>query len=175
MASESGNPVVFLDVSLGSQPLGRIKFELFADKLPKTSENFRQFCTGEYRVNGVPQGYKATRFHRVIKGFMIQGGDFVKGNGMGSESIYGSTTFNDEGFMFEHHPMSLSMANSGPNTNGCQFFIACERLPHLDGKHVVFGKVIEGEEIVRKIERVPTGENDRPYPHDVVITNCGEM
>ena len=95
------NPVVFLDVNFGSQPLGRIKIELFADKLPKTCENFRQYCTGEYRINTVPQGYKGCKFHRVIKGFMIQGGDFLKGNGTGSQCIYRSTTFNDRRILFQ--------------------------------------------------------------------------
>lgn len=152
-----------------------MKIELFADKLPKTAENFRQFCTGEYRENGTPVGYKNTRFHRVIKGFMIQGGDFVRGNGNGSQTIYGSTKFNDEGFFYPHTPMSVSMANSGPNTNGCQFFICCGKLDHLNGKHVVFGKVIEGQDIVKQIEHAPTNRNDEPTPHQIMITNCGEM
>ncbi|CDO52732.1 hypothetical protein DV113_001388 [Geotrichum candidum] len=169
------NPVVFFDIALGSQKLGRIKIELYADKLPKTAENFRQFCTGEHRVNTVPQGYKGSKFHRIIKDFMIQGGDFIKGNGTGSATIFGSDTFNDEGFPFTHEEFSLSMANSGPNTNGCQFFICCTRLKHLDGKHVVFGKVVEGQDIVKKLEHVKTGENDRPFPHDVIIVECGEM
>uniref|UniRef100_A0A060SWI0 Peptidyl-prolyl cis-trans isomerase n=1 Tax=Blastobotrys adeninivorans TaxID=409370 RepID=A0A060SWI0_BLAAD len=168
-------PVVFLDVDLGPEYVGRIKIELFADTLPKTSENFRQFCTGEHRVNGTPQGYKGAPFHRVIKGFMIQGGDFVKGNGTGTATIFGSTSFPDEGFQHSHDKYSVSMANSGPDTNGCQFFICCDRLPHLDGKHVVFGKVIEGTDVVDKIERVRTGDNDRPYPLSVTISNCGEM
>ncbi|KAK9473761.1 cyclophilin-like domain-containing protein, partial [Dipodascopsis tothii] len=169
------NPVVFLDVSLGNQAMGRIKIQLFADALPRTAENFRQLCTGEYRVNGLPQGYKGNTFHRVIRDFMIQGGDYIRGNGTGSACIYGTSTFADEGYKYKHEPYSVSMANSGPNTNGCQFFICCAALPHLDGKHVVFGRVVEGFEVVRKIELVPTGDNDRPTPFDVVITNCGEM
>ncbi|KAK9451454.1 cyclophilin-like domain-containing protein [Limtongia smithiae] len=169
------NPIVFFDVNLGSQPIGRIKFQLFKDKLPKTAENFRQLCTGEYKVNGVPQGYKGSRFHRIIKDFMIQGGDFLRNNGTGSMSIYGTTTFADEGFEFQHEPFSLSMANSGPNTNGCQFFISCAALPHLDKKHVVFGRVIEGQDVVRKIEHVPTDDSDKPSPLDVIIVQCGEM
>ncbi|KAK9487824.1 cyclophilin-like domain-containing protein [Lipomyces starkeyi] len=169
------NPIVFFDVNLGSQPMGRIKVQLFKDKLPRTAENFRQFCTGEYKVNGIPQGYKGCKFHRIIKDFMIQGGDFLRHNGTGSASIYGTTTFADEGFEFPHEPFSVSMANSGPNTNGCQFFICCTSLPHLDRKHVVFGRVVEGFDVVRKIEYVPTDDNDKPYPFDVTIVECGEM
>ncbi|KAK9454833.1 cyclophilin-like domain-containing protein [Dipodascopsis uninucleata] len=174
-AYDFSNPVLFLDVNLGSQPMGRIKIQVFKDKLPKTAENFRQLCTGEYKVNGVPQGYKGCKFHRVIKDFMIQGGDYVRNNGLGSASIYGTTTFNDEGFLFPHEEFSVSMANSGANTNGCQFFICCAPLPHLDKKHVVFGKVVEGHDVVRKIERVPTDDGDRPFPFDVTIVECGEM
>lgn len=166
--------IVFLDVNLGSQSLGRIKIQLFNGKLPKTCENFRQYCTGEHKLNGQPQGYKNTPFHRVIKGFMIQSGDFLKGNGTGSQSIYGSTVFSDEGFFYKHEKYSISMANSGKDTNGCQFFICCDdEIPHLDNKHVVFGKVMEGKEIVNQIEKVPTDGNDRPV-HPVVIVNCGE-
>ncbi|KAK9461225.1 cyclophilin-like domain-containing protein [Lipomyces oligophaga] len=174
-ALDFSNPIVFFDVSLGKQPIGRIKIQLFADRVPRTAENFRQLCTGEYKVNGVPRGYKGSRFHRVIKDFMVQGGDFLRNNGTGSMCIYGTDTFTDENFLFKHEQFSVSMANSGPNTNGCQFFIACTALPHLDGKHVVFGKVVEGFDIVRKIELVPTDENDRPSPVDVVIAECGEM
>lgn len=105
---------------------------------------------------------------------MIQGGDFISHNGLGSYSIYGTTQFEDEGFYFTHEPFSLSMANSGPNTNGCQFFITLEKQPHLDGKHVVFGEVIEGQDILKQIERVSTGENDVPKV-PIKITNCGEM
>ncbi|ODQ65787.1 hypothetical protein NADFUDRAFT_46415 [Nadsonia fulvescens var. elongata DSM 6958] len=172
---EVRNPIVFFDISLGTKALGRIKMELYADKLPKTAENFRQFCTGEYKIDNVPQGYKGTKFHRVIKDFMIQGGDFIKHNGTGSQSIYGSTKFDDEGFFYKHEEFSLSMANSGANTNGCQFFICCTELPHLDDKHVVFGRVVEGQDLVRIIEYVPTGANDTPFPNEITITNCGEM
>ncbi|KAK9381586.1 cyclophilin-like domain-containing protein [Kockiozyma suomiensis] len=175
VAYDFHNPIVFFDVGLNGQKMGRIKIELFKDKLPKTAENFRQLCTGEYKVNGIPQGYKGSRFHRVIKDFMIQGGDFLRHNGTGSTSIYGTTTFADESFEFKHEPFSVSMANSGPNTNGCQFFIACAALPHLDNKHVVFGRVVEGRNVVRKIEHVPTDESDRPTPFDVSIIECGEM
>ncbi len=109
-----------------------------------------------------------------IKGFMIQGGDFISHNGLGSYSIYGSKQFEDEGFYHNHEKYSLSMANSGPNTNGCQFFITLDSQPHLDGKHVVFGTVIEGHDIVNQIERVSVEENERPKV-PVKITNCGEM
>ncbi|KAG7820990.1 hypothetical protein KL942_000278 [Ogataea angusta] len=165
--------VVFLDVSLGPKPLGRVKIELYADQLPKTTENFRQLCTGEYRELGRPIGYKNSRFHRVVPGFMIQGGDFVRGNGTGSKTIYGVDSFEDEGFMFKNEPMTIAMANSGPNTNGCQFFINLAHNSFLDGKHVVFGRVVEGEEIIRTIERV-TVDNERPVI-DINISNCGEM
>ena len=114
------NPVVFLDICLDTQPLGRIKIELFAHELPKTAENFRQFCTGEYRLGSNPQGYKGSAFHRVIKDFMIQGGDFISGNGTGSITIYGGSNFEDEGFKYSHEkPGLLSMANNGKDTNGC--------------------------------------------------------
>ncbi|ODQ81474.1 hypothetical protein BABINDRAFT_57840 [Babjeviella inositovora NRRL Y-12698] len=170
------NPVVFLDVTLGPKDLGRIKIELFKDSLPRTAENFRQFCTGEYRPSGVPVGYKSAPFHRVIPRFMIQGGDFISHNGLGSETIFGSQVFADEGFPYSHEYLSISMANSGPDTNGCQFFIVTnpEGTPHLDGKHVVFGRVVEGEDIVQVIDRVRTDGNDRPQL-EVSIKNCGEM
>ncbi|ORX88462.1 hypothetical protein K493DRAFT_290577 [Basidiobolus meristosporus CBS 931.73] len=172
--SDSRNPVVFFDISIGGQPAGRMKMELFKDAVPKTAENFRQLCTGEYRKNGVPQGYKNCTFHRVIKDFMVQGGDFVKGDGTGMLSIYGES-FEDESFTLKHSgPGLLSMANSGPNTNGCQFFITCAKCDFLDGKHVVFGKLVDGLLTLRKIENVMTGPNNRPKL-PVVITECGEM
>ncbi|XP_065656102.1 peptidyl-prolyl cis-trans isomerase H isoform X2 [Hydra vulgaris] len=178
MASNVGNsdnPIVFLDISIGGQDVGRMKIELFADVVPKTAENFRQFCTGEYLKDKVPIGYKGATFHRVIKDFMIQGGDFVKGDGSGVSSIYGGISFPDENFKLKHDaPGLLSMANSGPNTNGCQFFITCAKCDFLDGKHVVFGKVIDGLLVMRKIENVATGANNRPKL-SVVITQCGEM
>ncbi|KAK9759926.1 Peptidyl-prolyl cis-trans isomerase-like 1 [Basidiobolus ranarum] len=172
--SDSRNPVVFFDISIGGQPAGRMKMELFKDVVPKTAENFRQLCTGEYRKNGVPQGYKNCSFHRVIKDFMVQGGDFVKGDGTGMMSIYGDN-FEDESFTLKHSgPGLLSMANSGPNTNGCQFFITCAKCDFLDGKHVVFGKLVDGLLTLRKIENVMTGPNNRPKL-PVVVTECGEM
>ncbi|XP_053480533.1 peptidyl-prolyl cis-trans isomerase H isoform X1 [Ictalurus furcatus] len=150
--SNPNNPIVFFDVTIGGQEVGRMKIELFADVVPKTAENFRQFCTGEFRKDGVPIGFKGCTFHRVIKDFMIQGGDFVNGDGTGICSIYRGP-FADENFKLKHStPGLLSMANSGPGTNGCQFFITCTKCDWLDGKHVVFGKVVDGLLIMRKIE-----------------------
>ncbi|KAJ3025441.1 UNVERIFIED_CONTAM: cytochrome P450 monooxygenase 7 [Siphonaria sp. JEL0065] len=155
--------------------VGRIKMELFKDVVPKTAENFRQLCTGEFKRNGVPQGFKNCTFHRIIKDFMVQGGDFLKGDGTGSTCIYGGDSFPDENFTLKHSsPGLLSMANSGPNTNGCQFFITCAKTDFLDGKHVVFGRLTDGLLVLRKIENVPTGPNNKPKV-PVIITECGEM
>eukprot|EP00047_Mylnosiga_fluctuans_P005170 m.238859 g.238859 ORF g.238859 m.238859 type:complete len:211 (+) comp13376_c0_seq1:30-662(+) len=168
------NPVVFFDIQIGGQDVGRIKMELFADTCPRTAENFRQFCTGEMRREKLPIGYKGCEFHRVIKDFMVQGGDFVNKDGTGLSSIYGGP-FADESFVHKHTtPGLLSMANSGPNTNGCQFFITCAKAEYLDNKHVVFGKVIDGLLVVRRIEAIPTGPNNRPKL-PVVISQCGQM
>jgi len=171
-----GNPVVFFDISIAGSPMGRIKMELFADTVPRTAENFRQFCTGEFMRNGNPVGYKGSPFHRVIKGFMLQGGDFMKQDGTGRMSIYGDS-FADEDFSIQHvGPGLLSMANSGANTNGCQFFITCAKCEWLDDKHVVFGKVIDEESllVVRKIENVSTGQANKPKL-PVIIEQCGEL
>jgi len=174
----SGNPLVFFDITLGGEPLGRIQFELFADVVPKTAENFRQFCTGESKNHlGRPQGYKGSKFHRIIKDFMCQGGDFLNGDGTGSTCIYGTKTFADENFTIKHtEPGLLSMANAGPNGNGSQFFITTVATPFLDGKHVVFGKVVDGMDTLRKMENVKTGYRGKEIPNlDVVISQCGEM
>ncbi|KAJ2338227.1 hypothetical protein IWW50_002314 [Coemansia erecta] len=168
------NPVVFFDITIGGKDAGRIKMELFADVVPKTAENFRQLCTGEHRIDGVPQGYKNSPFHRIIPNFMAQGGDYINGTGTGCQSIHGEK-FDDENFTLKHTgPGLLSMANSGPNSNGCQFFLTLQETPWLDDKHVVFGKLVDGLLTLRKIENVPTGPNNKPNI-PVVISECGEM
>jgi peptidyl-prolyl isomerase H (cyclophilin H) len=173
-ASNPNNPIVFFDITIGGHATGRIKMELFADVVPKTAENFRQLCTGEYKKGGLPIGFKGCSIHRVIKDFMIQGGDFINGDGTGSASIYGES-FPDENFNLKHTGAGLlSMANSGPNTNACQFFITCTQTPWLDNKHVVFGKVIDGMLAVRKIENVAVGQNNKPKL-PILISECGEM
>ena len=169
------NPRVFFDITLGGQPAGRIVFELFADVVPRTAENFRALCTGEKGVgrSGKPLHYKGSKFHRVITAFMCQGGDFTRGNGTGGESIYGEK-FADENFKLKHTtPGLLSMANAGPNTNGSQFFITTVVTSWLDNKHVVFGKVVEGMDVVKKMEAV--GSQSGSTKVDVVIADCGQL
>ncbi|XWS67992.1 hypothetical protein CRYUN_Cryun04dG0052000 [Craigia yunnanensis] len=167
----------YLDISIGEELEGRIIVELFNDVVPKTAENFRALCTGEKGIGpktGVPLHYKGVRFHRVIKGFMVQGGDVSVGDGTGGDPIYG-LKFEDENFELKHERKGmLSMANAGPNTNGSQFFITTTRTSHLDGKHVVFGKVVKGMGVVRSIEHVTTGEAECPTV-DVSIADCGEI
>lgn len=173
--NDGSNPVVFFDVSFGGHALGRIKIELFADVVPRTAENFRQFCTGQFKKGGIPVGYKGSLFHRVIKDFMIQGGDFVRGNGTGRTCIYGDS-FADENFKLKHSSAGLlSMANSGADTNGCQFFITCAPCEWLDGKHVVFGRVIEGMKVVRAIEAVSVNPTNSRPKIEVKITECGQL
>jgi len=176
-AVSRGNPVCFLEISVGTTRVGRIKLELFKDRAPRTCENFRQLACGEYRPKLFPLGYKGTTFHRVIKGFMIQGGDFVKGDGSGSESIYG-TRFPDETFAVKHdQPGLLSMANNGKDTNGCQFFITCGPAPWLDDKHVCFGKVLDDEsmKVVRAVEACRVSSSRKKPEIDITITECGEL
>jgi len=173
------NPRVYFDISIGGQAAGRVQFELFKNVTPLTAENFRQLCTGEKgrsRRSGKALSYQHSMFHRVIPGFMAQGGDFTKFNGTGGESVYGHE-FKDENFKVRHtQPFLLSMANAGPNTNGSQFFITFEKAPHLDGKHVVFGRVDKGQDIVRRMERVKTNHSDMPQNNDrILVTKCGHM
>lgn len=174
MASE--RPLVFFDITIGGKPAGRVVMQLYNDVVPKTVENFRALCTGEKGEgqSGKPLQYKGSAFHRVIKGFMVQGGDFTQGNGTGGESIYGEK-FEDENFEVKHTKrFLLSMANAGPGTNGSQFFITCSATPHLDGKHVVFGEVIRGKSVVRAIESTPTSSGDVPTA-PCVIADCGQL
>ncbi|MDP2310401.1 MAG: peptidylprolyl isomerase [Pseudomonadota bacterium] len=169
------NPRVFFDIAFDGAPVGRITFELFADVTPRTAENFRALCTGEKGVgrSGKPLTYKGSGFHRIIKQFMCQGGDFTRGDGTGGESIYGEK-FQDENFKLKHTtPGLLSMANAGPNTNGSQFFITTVVTSWLDGKHVVFGKVVEGMDVVQKMEAV--GSSSGSTSKKVTIADCGQL
>ncbi|KAI0280360.1 peptidyl-prolyl cis-trans isomerase [Russula aff. rugulosa BPL654] len=168
--------ITFFDVSIAGVPAGRVIFQLYNDLVPKTAENFRALCTGEKGIgkSGKPLWYKDSGFHRIIKKFMIQGGDFTAGNGTGGESIYGEK-FEDEAFPMKHtRPFLLSMANAGQNTNGSQFFITCTPTPHLDDKHVIFGEVLRGKSIVRRIENYTTSDGDVPVD-PIVIADAGEL
>ncbi len=169
------SPTVFFDVEIGGRKAGRITMVLRTDIVPKTCENFRCLCTGEKGTGqqGKPLHYKGSAFHRVIQDFMLQGGDFTRGDGRGGESIYGGK-FPDENFKLRHdQPFLLSMANAGPNTNGSQFFITTVQTPHLDGKHTVFGKVTEGTDVVKAIEAVGSGTGKTSQK--VVIVDCGQI
>ena len=168
-------PKVFFDITIGSKAAGRVIFQLRKDIVPLTTENFRCLCTGEKGIgqSGKSLHYKGSKFHRIIPGFMCQGGDFTRGNGTGGESIYGDR-FEDENFNLSHsEPGMLSMANAGAHTNGSQFFITLVPCEFLDGKHVVFGKVIEGMNVVEEMEKVgsETGRTFKP----VIISDCGEI
>merc|ERR1712159_698072 len=150
----AGHSYTYFDVTIGGKQQGRIVFELFDDTTPKCAENFRCLCTGEKGRgrSGKAMHYKGSSFHRIIPGFMCQGGDFTRGDGTGGESIYGAK-FRDENFTLTHTgPGLLSMANSGPNTNGSKFFITTAETPWLDGKHTIFGRVVQGGDVVQKME-----------------------
>ncbi len=169
------NPRVAMEVTIDGEPAGTVSLELFADVVPKTAENFRALCTGEKGEgqSGVELSYAGSPFHRIIPGFMIQGGDFTRGNGTGGESIYGEK-FPDENFDLRHREAgTLSMANAGPNSNGSQFFITVASTPWLDGRHVVFGKVIDGMDVVRAMEA--QGTRSGRTKSEVILARCRQI
>uniref|UniRef100_A0A4D5RHU2 Peptidyl-prolyl cis-trans isomerase n=1 Tax=Ixodes scapularis TaxID=6945 RepID=A0A4D5RHU2_IXOSC len=169
---------VYFDTTIGDEPAGRIEIGLFGKTVPKTVQNFMELAkkhlTEERAADGGLTGYKGSVFHRVISDFMIQGGDFTKGDGTGGRSIYGER-FADENFKLKHYGAGwLSMANAGKDTNGSQFFITLKKTSWLDGKHVVFGKVVKGMDVVRKVEKVQTNSRDKPTK-EVKIVDCGVL
>jgi peptidyl-prolyl isomerase D len=170
-AFDKDNVQVFFDLTIGSGEKERIVFELFSKLVPKTAENFRSICAGD-NTDGLC--YRDNFFHRIIKGFMAQGGDITMQNGMGGKSIYGEK-FEDEGIWYPHtHKGVLSMANAGPNTNGSQFFICFGPTPHLNEKHTIYGRVIHNYAMVEKMEANPTGAQDKPL-EQITIVDCGEL
>ncbi|KIM56671.1 hypothetical protein SCLCIDRAFT_17128 [Scleroderma citrinum Foug A] len=159
---------VFFDITIDGQAAGRIIFKLFDGEVPRTARNFRELATGQ---NGF--GYKGSSFHRVIPNFMLQGGDFTRGDGTGGKSIYGEK-FADESFKLKHtRPGQLSMANAGKNTNGSQFFITTVVTNWLDNAHVVFGEVVDGMNVVKTIESY--GSANGKTSKKIVIANCGTV
>lgn len=171
----SSLPKVFLNIKAGNKDLGQVIIKLFTNNVPRTCQNFRALCTGErgYTSKGKKISYRGSPFHRIISGFMVQGGDIENGDGTGKMSIYGNS-FPDENFMIQHNkPGIVSMANSGPDSNGCQFFIITEAQPHLDNKHVAFGQVIKGMDIIKEIEELGT-ENGKPLVN-IIISDCGSI
>ena len=181
MAMAGGDPLaeitkkVYFDIEIDGDKSGRIVFGMFGGVVPRTVENFASLAVGDRGVgnSGKQLAYKGSAFHRIIPGFMAQGGDFTTGDGRGGESIYGNK-FEDENFELKHtKPMLLSMANAGPNTNGSQFFITFAATPWLDGRHVVFGEVIEGEDLVKQLEGIGSGSGKTSKK--AVIADCGVL
>ena len=161
----------YFDINIGDTYIGKIVFQLFDEDVPKTCKNFRYLCSTGILNKNKPS-YQDTLFHRVIKDFMIQGGDITRGDGTGGYSVYGEQ-FDDENFNLTHNqPGMLSMANSGPNTNNSQFFITFKKTPWLDNKHVVFGIITSGFDVLKKIESYETDDKDRPV-EDIIIKKCG--
>merc|ERR1711934_854391 len=166
---------VYFDITIDDEPAGRIVFGLFGNTVPKTAKNFATLCDGSAGVGNAGKAlhFQGSSFHRIIPGFMAQGGDFTNGNGTGGESIYGSK-FNDENFTLQHtKPFLLSMANAGPNTNGSQFFITFKETPWLNGRHTVFGEVLEGQDIVNALEKIGSGSGKTSK--QAVIADSGRL
>jgi peptidyl-prolyl isomerase H (cyclophilin H) len=168
-------PRIFLDLAISGRAIGRVTIELAATQCPRTSENFRQLCTGAFRPRGVPVGYRDTPFHRVMPGYLIQGGDCDKRDGTGSMSIYGMTFDDEESAFLFSEPGIVAMANSGPDTNGCQFFITLDADEDLDGRYVTFGRVIDGMFVLRQVESVPLLPDSDIPAMPVTICQSGEL